>query len=212
VLCGCRRAQIRDRISECRNGPRSLRRRRPRCSQRAVGDALSVSAWKGDTTVKAGQLAHLDRDPNNNAADNLCFLCLPHHDEYDSRTSQSKGLSGKEVELYRDRLHQALPAILHGGGSAKSVHGTSRSVSKIKGPVSTGNVSGSGSSGGVKIRTPDDVVIERSISTGDVSGSGRSGDISIGSADVGPLEECPHCRQVQRSLDSRCSACGRLIR
>lgn len=67
-----------------------------------------------DTTVKAGQIAHLDQDPNNNRVANLCYLCLPHHDEYDSQTSQSKGLTEREVRSYRDKLHDALPAILSG--------------------------------------------------------------------------------------------------
>ena len=32
------------------------------------------------------------------------FLCFDHHDEYDSRTSQSKGLLRTEVVRYRDEL------------------------------------------------------------------------------------------------------------
>lgn len=60
----------------------------------------------GDLSIKRGQIAHLDHDPNNNSLDNLVFLCLPHHDQYDSRTSQSKGFTIKEVKLYRDELYQ----------------------------------------------------------------------------------------------------------
>jgi hypothetical protein len=44
-----------------------------------------------DLGVKAGQVAHLDHDSTNNDLDNLAFLCLIHHDQYDSTTSQSKG-------------------------------------------------------------------------------------------------------------------------
>lgn len=58
-----------------------------------------------DTEVKKGQIAHLDRDRNNNHIDNLVFLCFDHHDEYDSRTSQSKSLSRKEIEKYREELY-----------------------------------------------------------------------------------------------------------
>ncbi|MFH1927162.1 MAG: hypothetical protein ABIK79_03160 [Chloroflexota bacterium] len=58
-----------------------------------------------DTERKKGQIAHLDRDPSNCAFDNLAWLCLDHHDEYDSRTSQSKGLAIREVKSYRDSLY-----------------------------------------------------------------------------------------------------------
>lgn len=42
------------------------------------------------TTVVRGQIAHIDRNRNNNDEGNLAYLCLRHHDEYDSSTSQSK--------------------------------------------------------------------------------------------------------------------------
>lgn len=57
-----------------------------------------------DASIKRGQIAHLDRDPSNNAAENLAFLCLDHHDEYDARTSQSKGFTIHEVKHYRSEL------------------------------------------------------------------------------------------------------------
>lgn len=53
-----------------------------------------------------GQIAHLNRDPSDSRLENLVFLCLEHHDEYDSRTSQSKGFSVQEVRHYRDQLHE----------------------------------------------------------------------------------------------------------
>jgi hypothetical protein len=53
-------------------------------------------------------MAHLDQDPANSAAENLAFLCLEHHDQYDSRTSQSKGLTPQEVKCYRVELYQAM--------------------------------------------------------------------------------------------------------
>jgi len=55
--------------------------------------------------VKKGQIAHLDHDRNNNAASNLAFLCFDHHDEFDSRTSQSKGLQRAEIETHREELY-----------------------------------------------------------------------------------------------------------
>lgn len=59
-----------------------------------------------DDGVKQGQIAHLDDDPGNNDPDNLCFLCLPHHDAYDSTTRQSKGYKEDEVKLHRNRLYE----------------------------------------------------------------------------------------------------------
>ena len=57
-----------------------------------------------DDALKKGQIAHLDGDINNNSIENLAFLCFEHHDEYDSRTSQSKGLVRAEIERYREEL------------------------------------------------------------------------------------------------------------
>lgn len=53
-----------------------------------------------------GQIAHLDKNPSNNSVDNLAFLCLEHHDDYDSKTSQSKNFTIGEVKLYRAKLLQ----------------------------------------------------------------------------------------------------------
>ena len=61
-----------------------------------------------DTKRKRGQIAHLDQNRNNNALDNLAFLCLEHHDEFDGRTSQSKGLTPQEVRQFRKELHEAI--------------------------------------------------------------------------------------------------------
>lgn len=60
---------------------------------------------KGDFSEKAGQIAHVDGNAANNQVENLVFLCLEHHDAYDTRHSQSKGLTREEVLLYRDILH-----------------------------------------------------------------------------------------------------------
>src|SRR5438876_10253424 len=58
-----------------------------------------------DQCVKSGQIAHLDHDNTNNDQDNVAFLCLTHHDQYDSTTSQSKGLRKSEVWHFRSELH-----------------------------------------------------------------------------------------------------------
>ena len=57
-----------------------------------------------DTSIKQGQIAHLDHNPNNNKEDNLAFLCFDHHDQYDSKTRQSKNLTKLEVLYFKDEL------------------------------------------------------------------------------------------------------------
>lgn len=61
-----------------------------------------------DTSIKSGQIAHLDRVAANPSIDNLVFLCLEHHDQFDSRTSQSKGLTSDEVRRFREELATAI--------------------------------------------------------------------------------------------------------
>ena len=61
-----------------------------------------------DTSIRSGQIAHLDGDRSNHSASNLAFLCLDHHDQFDSRTSQSKNLTVSEVRAFRDELSSAL--------------------------------------------------------------------------------------------------------
>jgi hypothetical protein len=61
-----------------------------------------------DTALRQGQIAHLDRNSENDAMDNLAYLCLEHHDQYDSRTSQSKGITPSEVRQFRKELHEAI--------------------------------------------------------------------------------------------------------
>ncbi len=58
----------------------------------------------GDSAVKQGQIAHVDHKPANRAYTNLVFLCLPHHDQYDSTTSQSKNFGAGEVRRYQAEL------------------------------------------------------------------------------------------------------------
>jgi hypothetical protein len=58
-----------------------------------------------DSAPKTGQIAHVDRDASNSSLLNLAWLCLAHHDEYDTRRSQSKGFTPEELRGYRDELH-----------------------------------------------------------------------------------------------------------
>src|SRR5919109_1761377 len=54
---------------------------------------------------RKGQIAHLNHNRSDSRFENLVWLCLEHHDEYDGKTSQSKGLMLEEVREYRDRLY-----------------------------------------------------------------------------------------------------------
>ena len=63
---------------------------------------------KSQDEVQKGQLAHLDWDNENPAEDNLVFLCLEHHDEYDSTPRLSKGLRQREVKTWRDKLYKEM--------------------------------------------------------------------------------------------------------
>ncbi|MDH7972128.1 hypothetical protein QH494_08010 [Sphingomonas sp. AR_OL41] len=44
--------------------------------------------------------------------DNLAYLCLDHHDQYDSRRSQSKGFTVGEVKQYRSELRNIVQRFL----------------------------------------------------------------------------------------------------
>lgn len=93
--------------------------KRKRVSNSAETDILVSSGRRcclcfglhNDLDVKAGQIAHLDRDPCNNNPDNLAYLCLPHHDWYDSHHSQSKGATRSEAIKYRARLYALIEKI-----------------------------------------------------------------------------------------------------
>lgn len=58
----------------------------------------------GDTSIKKGQIAHINRDRNNNDIENLAFLCLEHHEDYDSRPSQTKAFTEGELKQYKIEL------------------------------------------------------------------------------------------------------------
>jgi hypothetical protein len=69
--------------------------------------------FDGDLSRKKGQIAHIDHDPTNADEGNLVYLCLEHHDEYDSKTSQVKGISEAELRTYKTRLLNAIAAGEH---------------------------------------------------------------------------------------------------
>ena len=58
-----------------------------------------------DLRLKKGQIAHVNQNAEDTRLENLCFLCQDHHDEYDSTTSQTKGLTANELRRYRQKLY-----------------------------------------------------------------------------------------------------------
>jgi len=89
-------------------------------------------ALDGDDSEKKGQIAHLDQDPSNNDSNNLAFICLDHHDQYDSQTSQSKNLTISEVKQYKLTLVEYLKR--EAGSKQSAVEATSNAVHKDTAP------------------------------------------------------------------------------
>lgn len=70
-----------------------------------------------DWDEKKGQLAHVDRNRSNSNINNLAYLCLDHHNEYDSKSNRTKGFTPLELKTYRDTLYKMIktqPEILRG--------------------------------------------------------------------------------------------------
>jgi hypothetical protein len=90
--------------------------RRPKVSAAVEVRILTLSRRRcslcyglyGNVDPHQGQIAHVDRDRTNNVEDNLAFLCLPHHDDYDSRRSQSKRYTSDELRKYRADLYERM--------------------------------------------------------------------------------------------------------
>jgi len=59
-----------------------------------------------DTDIKDGQIAHIDRNNSNNKEENLTYLCLSHHDQYDCKPSQSKRITESELIEAKAKLEE----------------------------------------------------------------------------------------------------------
>jgi hypothetical protein len=66
--------------------------------------------FEQDYRRKEGQLAHIGRDPSKAEEDDLAYLYLPHHDDYDTKRSQTKNLTTLEIRTARDRLYAYIEA------------------------------------------------------------------------------------------------------
>jgi len=60
--------------------------------------------FENDTKRAEGQIAHIDRDKSNHKESNLVFLCLSHHNEYDTRPSQTKRYQPEEAKSAKASL------------------------------------------------------------------------------------------------------------
>src|SRR5258708_2630818 len=84
----------------------------------------------GDTKTKKGQVAHLDHRRANSIEDNLAFLCLDHHTDYDSITSQHKNYTIHEVKVARGALYRwvqkGMPSLSRASAMAKKRTGPRR--------------------------------------------------------------------------------------
>ena len=77
--------------------------------------------WYNDPSVKAGQLAHIDRRPANSAEENLAFLCLEHHDQYDSKPSQTKRVMPEVLMAAKHELQLAVADGCHFSSHAAAI-------------------------------------------------------------------------------------------
>ena len=93
--------------------------------------------FNGDLTRKKGQIAHIDQNASNADEKNLVYLCIEHHDEYDSTTSQVKGITEAELRTYKERLISVVasgehlrPASVQSAAAAKedAIRGHDRTV------------------------------------------------------------------------------------
>jgi hypothetical protein len=85
----------------------------PRKTQAAVmiqsrGRCALCFHWYDDLSVKAGQLAHIDRNRANHAETNIAFLCQPHHDQYDTTPSQTKRVMPEVLAAAKQELQRAI--------------------------------------------------------------------------------------------------------
>ena len=62
----------------------------------------------GTFEVTEGQIAHLDRNRANSVSENLAFLCLACHKNYDTKSNRVKAFTAGEIRHYRAMLYRRL--------------------------------------------------------------------------------------------------------
>jgi hypothetical protein len=77
-----------------------LRRCRRRCCM--------CFGLRGVDEATDGQIAHLDRNPSNAKIENLAYLCLECHKNYDMKGNRVQSYTPGEIGVYRDLLYRAL--------------------------------------------------------------------------------------------------------
>lgn len=103
-------------MSSAEQSRKAHKRPRPRIPEEIVSRVLIecrrrcalCAHFNNDHSQKEGQIAHIDRDRDNNREDNLAFLCQPHHDQYDARRSQTRALTKRELVVAKEQLLEAL--------------------------------------------------------------------------------------------------------
>jgi hypothetical protein len=120
---------------------------RKKPSTAAEDSALAKSArrcalcfgLKGDLNEKIGQIAHIDGNRANSVPENLAWMCLEHHSNFDSTTSQHKNYTKAEVKrhvaaLYRivaDSKHLSVSATRQVGCGVRADRKILKSISDL---------------------------------------------------------------------------------
>jgi hypothetical protein len=65
-------------------------------------------ALKGVDVNVDGQIAHLDQDNTNPQPDNLAYLCLECHKNYDRKSNRVLSYTSDEIKSYRDKMYLAI--------------------------------------------------------------------------------------------------------
>ncbi len=60
----------------------------------------------GNLSQRPGQIAHINGKNSDHRFENLAWLCQAHHDQFDSRTSQTKNYTANELRYYVARLYE----------------------------------------------------------------------------------------------------------
>jgi hypothetical protein len=170
--------------------------RRPKISKDIETEVLLKSrrrcalcfGLRGIRLQKPGQIAHLDQDRTNNTFDNLCWLCQPHHNWYDTTTSQAKGLTISEVKTYRDTLYAAIPDILAGSPRKAGSVSVSESVIEVTAGAGKeepgGDVRIEGGTGRRGASGGDVNIGAGTYRAGDGGPGGKGGDLTIKAGDA----------------------------